>query len=318
MTRRVLTVATLTTVAASALWWQHRHQVARRWRPPAGDHHDLALHVRTLGEGPPVVLLHGLLGSGRFWGAEFDRLAHVYRLVTPDLLGFGRSPRPDHGYTPDDHADAVAATLDMLGVATPAVVAGHSLGALVALRLAVRHPERVAAIVAFGPPLYPDAETARRHISGLGGLAPMFALDTPRAARVCEWMCAHRTVSAWLAVAMRPDLPIPIARDSVQHTWPSYSRTMSHVIIAAHADAWLDHLTIPIVVIAGDNDPVVDHGHLAELAARHPQFILDRWSGGHDLPLSRPSECRARIAGVTADHLRGGSTPTRSNPHDQL
>ncbi|MDQ3095204.1 MAG: alpha/beta hydrolase, partial [Actinomycetota bacterium] len=291
--------ALVSALGAGSAWWTARHRSAHSWRPPAGEHHHLALQVRTLGDGPPVVLLHGLLGSGRFWGAEFDQLANDHRVIAPDLLGFGRSPHPDHGYTADDHADAVAATLDGLGITTAAVVVGHSLGALIALRLAARRPARVAAIVAFGPPLYPDPETAKRYIGGLGGLTALLALDTPWARRACEWMCDHRAVAGWLAVALHPELPISVALDSVQHSWASYSRTLSEVIVSARAAEWLEGLTIPIVVVAGDEDRVVDGAYLDGLALRS-RMTLERWAGAHDLPLSRPADCAARIAAVAA------------------
>jgi pimeloyl-ACP methyl ester carboxylesterase len=54
----------------------------------------MPLAVRTLGQGPPTVLLHGLLGSDRYWGGGFDRLADSGLLLAPDLLGFGAFPRP--------------------------------------------------------------------------------------------------------------------------------------------------------------------------------------------------------------------------------
>ena len=138
------------------------------WSPPTGAR-VLAgrLAVRTLGDhGPPVLLLHGLGGSERSWGSAYDPLAADRRLVVPDLLGFGNSAHPASGYGPDDHADSVIASLDAIGVTEPVTIAAHSLGSLVALRIAATHPGRVRAIVAFGPPLYRDRPTARRHIAG--------------------------------------------------------------------------------------------------------------------------------------------------------
>src|SRR5688572_2143511 len=100
----------------------------------------LALHVRTLGErGQVIVLLHGLAGSERYYGAAFDALASDARLVVPDLLGFGKSPKPPSGYGPDQHSAALGETLDALGVDAPVLLVGHSAGALVALAFARRN-----------------------------------------------------------------------------------------------------------------------------------------------------------------------------------
>lgn len=61
------------------------------------------LAVRGLGSGSPTLLLHGLLGSNRYWGGAFDRLADQGLLLVPDLLGFGASPRPLSGYGAGEH-----------------------------------------------------------------------------------------------------------------------------------------------------------------------------------------------------------------------
>ncbi len=66
----------------------------QHWQPPSGVTTLGVLNVRRLGaSGPPVVLLHGMCGSNRYWGASVDVLAQRCRLVVPDLLGFGQSHR---------------------------------------------------------------------------------------------------------------------------------------------------------------------------------------------------------------------------------
>lgn len=277
--------------AVLAAGWVRRRSRRPRWAPAAGIGLDLAVHVRTLGSGPAVVLLHGLLGSGRFWGSDYDVLAAGHRLLTPDLVGFGSSPRPQTAsYSTSEHATALADTLDELGVAEPAVVVAHSLGVLVALALAREHPGRVRVIVGFGPPLFADASTAQLRLRRIGGLASMLAFDTPLARRVCEWMCAHRRTAALLARLMRPDLPAPVADDAVQHTWVSYSRTVANTLLAGQGPNLLNGVACPITLVAGRSDPVVDNAHLRLLAER-PTVRLVHVEGGHDLPLHAPRTC---------------------------
>src|SRR5207244_6058182 len=79
-----------------------------------------ALAVSVVGAGPPVVLLHGLAGSHRFWRPVARGLASRYRVIVPDLLGFGASPRPPGGYGPDDHVAAVAECAVRAGLSGPA------------------------------------------------------------------------------------------------------------------------------------------------------------------------------------------------------
>lgn len=299
---RATVAAGMAAVGASAATYAHRRAHRPRWAPPGGRVVPTSsLNVRLLGDtGSPILLLHGLVASGLYWGGAYDRLADHHRLVVPDLLGFGRSPRPASGYGPDDHADAVSACLDDLGIEDPVVIGAHSLGTLVALRLAAVHPERIHAIVAFGPPLYPDAATARAHVAATSPMGRLFVLPGRIAENACRWVCDHRTLAARLAVLAHPGLPRAIAADGVQHTWTSYSQTLQLVILAAEASTWLDQINCPVHLVAGDHDPVVDHAYLRRLTNEHRAIELTEWPGRHDLPLSRPTDCVALMAAATS------------------
>lgn len=216
-------------------------------------------------------------------------------------MGFGRGPRQSDGYTADAHADAVADTLHQLGVDGPMVVAGHSVGALVAMRLAVQHPELVAGVVAFAPPLHRDPESARSHIARIDPLAGLFVANTDLAARACALMCRHRSAAATAVRLLHPDLPGPLADDRVEHSWASYSQTLSNVVLAAEASSWLAEITVPVRILAGSDDGGLDHQHLAELADRHAHVTLDQVPGGHDLPLAAPELCLAAMRDALAD-----------------
>jgi len=241
-----------------------------------------------MGEGTPIVLLHGLGASGDYWGSAYDRLGDQHRLVVPDLLGFGASPRPTVGYGPDEHVAAIEACLDAARVDQPAVVVAHSAGAIVALRLATTRPDRVRAVIMFGPPLYPDAIDARRHVKRLGLTARLFANDGSLAALVCRWTCAHRQLAGSLAALSRPDLPARIARDGVEHTWASYTETLEGLVLDSGAAGWLSDVTVPVVIVAGRDDPVCNHPFLEGIARTHPNISYRAWHGDHHLPLTDP------------------------------
>src|SRR4051812_8489886 len=104
------------------------------------------LRVFEAGEGPTVALLHGLGGAASNWVAVAPALAERARVVVPELPGHGGSSAlPAPVPTLDAYADRVAGVL-----AAPAVVAGHSLGGVVALRLALRHRQLVRGLVLVG------------------------------------------------------------------------------------------------------------------------------------------------------------------------
>lgn len=139
------------------------------------------LSVRRWGAGNPVLLLHGLGASGRYW----DRLAEEatrFAGVAPDLLGFGRSLKPaGSSYSVEEHLDALAPLLE-----DGSVVVGHSTGAILAAALAARERERVAALLLVGLPALPDAATARAEIGRLGLLARLTVEGNSLARTVCR------------------------------------------------------------------------------------------------------------------------------------
>ncbi len=99
------------------------------------------------GDGVPVLLVHGLASNCRTWeavGGQLHRLGH--RVAAVDLRGHGRSDKPDDGYDFATMGDDLLAVIDALGYRRP-VVAGQSTGGNLAVDLARRHPDRLAAVV---------------------------------------------------------------------------------------------------------------------------------------------------------------------------
>jgi pimeloyl-ACP methyl ester carboxylesterase len=110
------------------------------------------------GEGEPILLVHGLAGSAGNWCEVVPELVQRYRVLAVDLPGHAGSESAPGGATIDDFADAVAAVLDAEDVGA-AVVAGHSFGGLVVLRLAHLRPELVRGLLLVSPA---GISTARR------------------------------------------------------------------------------------------------------------------------------------------------------------
>ena len=108
------------------------------------------LSAFVLGEGPPVLLLHGLGASKLSWLPLLGPLAERYRVIVPDLPGHGESDKPRTTYTPTFYSGVVRRLLDALGEREAALV-GNSLGGRIALDVAARAPHRVSALVLLGP-----------------------------------------------------------------------------------------------------------------------------------------------------------------------
>ena len=98
------------------------------------------------GQGPPVLLIHGFGGSMWQWEYQQAALAGQFRVITPDLLGAGFSDKPDIEYTPEQLLDFLTGFLDALQIPKAAMI-GNSMGAGLAIGLALDHPTRVTSLV---------------------------------------------------------------------------------------------------------------------------------------------------------------------------
>ncbi|MBX6751707.1 MAG: alpha/beta hydrolase [Micromonosporaceae bacterium] len=107
----------------------------------------LRLYYETSGSGRPLILLHGGLGAGEMFGPVRTALAQSHQVIAVDLQGHGRTADIDRPIDPWFMADDIAALIDHLGLDRPDLV-GYSLGGGVALRAAVRYPEKIGRVVA--------------------------------------------------------------------------------------------------------------------------------------------------------------------------
>jgi 2-hydroxy-6-oxonona-2,4-dienedioate hydrolase len=121
----------------------------------------LDVHTWVVGEGAPVVLVHGFGVSGRYMLPLAESLAGPFCVFVPDLPGYGRSEKPDVPLGISGLADALAGFQDALALDRPAFVA-NSMGCQVVTDLAVRFPDRVGPLVLVGPTVDPEQRLARR------------------------------------------------------------------------------------------------------------------------------------------------------------
>lgn len=114
------------------------------------------LHIASdSGQGPVVILLHGIASSGATWEKLIPLVEPSRRVVSIELLGFGGSPAPpDAQYTVEEHVAAIDRTIRSLGLREPFTLVGHSLGSLLAARYAAMHHREVEHLVLVSPPVY--------------------------------------------------------------------------------------------------------------------------------------------------------------------
>jgi pimeloyl-ACP methyl ester carboxylesterase len=103
--------------------------------------HGHRVAYRLAGEGPPIILIHGITASSTVWEPVGERLARHHTVLAPDLLGHGQSAKPRGDYSMGAFASGIRDLALWLGLG-PATVVGHSLGGGVAMQFAYQFPER--------------------------------------------------------------------------------------------------------------------------------------------------------------------------------
>jgi pimeloyl-ACP methyl ester carboxylesterase len=129
----------------------------------------IRLRVVEEGDGPPVVLVHGLFMDHRTWDGVRGELSPQYRVIAPDLPGFGQSEKPApnrFGYDIDAFVEAITDLYAGLELGRAALV-GHGLGGAVVLTLAARHPELVSHLVLVSPLVPPERPSLESRLARL-------------------------------------------------------------------------------------------------------------------------------------------------------
>ena len=213
-------------------------------------------------------------------------------------------------------------SLDQLGITRAALWVGHGLGAVLALRAAATHPERVRAVVAISPLLYRDSAAARRHLRQLTPLELGGPFDRNLAKAIYGGPGVRPRLAGQLARLWRVDLPGAEPSPQLAPTSTAYRETLDNCVLRADGWRWFDQITAPVHMVLPAKDPVPDTqlragGAASECqplgaAIRGPPTTADspgRVSGGHR-PISPRAGARLRQPGW-AQGWRGPPRSTR-------
>lgn len=241
--------------------------------------------LQVAGAGPPLLLLHGLGCSSRYFQALQRLLAADFTVYTPDLPGHGHSEKPDDRLSQlSTLADWVAALITERQLERPIIV-GHSLGGGIAVDLAARYPQLVHGIVLLAPTGVPDMPSLLGQLLRLlldGGLEPLrlFPLIVP----------------AYLRAGLSRILRLAI--DQTRHPRRNALRC----------------ITIPMLVLRGSRDPIVTRAAMVDLAREAGSAQLQEVRGAaHALHVSHPHAVWRAITAYASQHV-----PPQAGPYRRL
>jgi pimeloyl-ACP methyl ester carboxylesterase len=265
------------------------------------DLHGHQVVYRIAGEGPAVVLVHGMVNSSRHWQAVATRLAQRYTVIAPDLVGHGDSATPRGDYSLGAHAAVIRDLLSVLGIERATMV-GHSLGGGVAMVYFWQFPERVErlALVSSGG-LGPDVSPLLRSIALPGASALVSLAAHPRVTGGLDRAGASlRERGSWvggqlqaIARALRP-LEGPGAREAFVHSLRAVIDARGQRVSATDRLYLLE--AVPTLIAWGEKDRTIpiEHGRAAHAAVPHSRFVT--LAGAAHFPhLEAPAELATAI-----------------------
>lgn len=124
------------------------------------------VHYETYGSGPPVILLHGWLGSWGLWQPTMEALGSQYRCYALDFWGFGESGKKRDSYAVSDFMELVKQFMDALGIESAPLI-GHSMGGTTSLGTALRYPQNVRKVCVIGSPIVGNSLSVFLKLAGV-------------------------------------------------------------------------------------------------------------------------------------------------------
>ena len=241
-------------------------------------------YLRTGGAKPPVVLLHGLMGSGACWTPLARALAGEFDVVMPDARGHGGSSAPDRGYSYDDLASDVVCLMRELELERP-VLLGHSMGGMTAAVVASR--EIVRGLVLVDPTFLEPERQREVHASDVAEQHRR-ALGLSKSELVAEATARHPRRSAEI-IELQAEARLSTRIEAFEVLAPP-NPDYRDVVRA---------IDVPSLLVIGDS-PVVTLEMAAELRGVNARVrIAQVADAGHGLPFEQPE----RLAEVVAAFL---------------
>jgi pimeloyl-ACP methyl ester carboxylesterase len=265
-----------------------------------------AVNTIELGEGPPVVFVHGLSGSWPNWLEQLPVLAREHRVLAMDLPGFGHSPMPAGEITIAGYARLLDGLFAAREIDAAAVV-GNSMGGFIAAELAISFPQRVERLVlvsAAGLSTYNEPRAARslpavrrleRVIAGTSAWLASKSDAVTRRPRLRE--------AAFRVVARHPErLPAALVAEQLRGAGkPGFVQALQAVITYDVRER-LPEIACPTLIVWGERDfliPVRDADVFAELIPDARKVVLE--DTGHVAMLERPEAFNALLKDFLAE-----------------
>jgi pimeloyl-ACP methyl ester carboxylesterase len=272
------------------------------------------LHVEISGDGPPLLLGHGMLCTCRMFDRIVPTLAQTYQVICLDFSGHGASGPPPDQFDLHRLAFEYRAVLVALGV-DRVHLAGFSMGGMAALQFALQEPDRFYSLTLMNTSAEEQPFKERQLLKILAALSRAIGL-TPRASR----MATHLMFSDAF-IRERPDIAQAWRLRMEAMSLRAIAKTTALIAFRESVVDRLGDIRVPALVIGSDLDHAAPLVHSHVLAEHLPQArLITLTQTGHGSPVERPNEVLAHLLpflkGATAGPLGPTFSRTRSDLSD--
>lgn len=244
---------------------------------------DITLNVVERGSGPVLLLVHGFPLDHQMWRHQLDALASDYRVIAPDLRGFGQSTVTPGVVTMQRFANDLAALLDELKVREPITLCGLSMGGYIAWQFAQQHRQRLAKLVLCDTKAVADtAEGAKARLEN----AQKVLAEGPQA--IVDGMIAK--LFAPQTASQQPDL-VKGQREIILSTMPEgMAAALRGMAEREDVSGRLAEFDLPTLVLCGEHDAISPLEEMRAIAAGLPRATFAPIAeAGHMAPLEQPA-----------------------------
>ena len=292
--------------AGRSAWMDIDWRAHQRWVRVGGDW----ANVVELGEGPPLLLVHGLSGCWQNWLENIPHFAASHRVIAMDLPGFGASPMPAEQITIPGYGRFLDGLCDQLGIDAAAVV-GNSMGGYVAAELAISSPQRVERLMLVSAAgISAERLPADRIMTGARVVAASADWAVSRHAAFAR-RPALRRLALGLVVRHPHRLSAPLAYELMSGSGKEGFLPAMAAILAHRISERLPQIACPTSIVWGEDDrviPVRDAAIFQRLIPNARTTILP--DTGHVAMLERPARFNALLEAFLAEGPAVPAAPT--------
>jgi pimeloyl-ACP methyl ester carboxylesterase len=282
--------------------------------------HGHEVRYRRDGNGPVLLLVHGIAGSSRTWREVMPALAENHEVIAPDLLGHGESAKPAGDYSLGAYASGLRDFLGVLGVPRATVV-GHSFGGGVAMQLAYQHPELCERLVLVASGGLGREVSWMLRLLAVPGSEVLMPLLFPSFLRNRGNDLGRRLHDVGIRSARIDEMWRSYASLADSPNRSAFLRTLRAVVaprgqVVSAMDRLYLAAALPTLIVWGDRDDIIPVAHAHAAHAAIPASRLEIFAGAAHFPhAERPSKFVAVLSDFVAGACAGGGPVTY---HDLL